>query len=124
MQAVTFGPGPAVVVLDKPLRLAQEALTLQRVKALPPAQTAFSAARRALFGLELLRRAGHAAGVPRRETLESYRVPQVDALGVVIACVEIKILQHVPRHRRDASMLWWCASSHRSTEPARNRRTG
>ena len=73
------------VVLDKPLRLAQEALALQRVKALPPAQTAFSAARRALFGLELLRRAGHAAGVSRKETLESYRVPQVDSLGVVIA---------------------------------------
>jgi hypothetical protein len=73
------------VVLDKPLRLAQEALALQRVKALPPASTAFSAARRALFGLELLRRAGHAAGVPRKETLQSYRVEQVDSLGVVIA---------------------------------------
>ena len=99
------------VVLDRPARLAQEALTLQRVKALPPASTAFSAARRALFGLELLRRAGHAAGVPRKETLESYRVPQVDALGVVIACVGIKILRRIraessrqpPRHRRDAS---------------------
>ena len=58
---------------------------MQRVKALPPSSTAFSAARRALFGLELLRRAGHAAGVSRKETLQSYRVEQVDSLGVVIA---------------------------------------
>ena len=39
----------------------------RKPKALPPAKTAFSAARRALFGLELLRRAGHAAGVGRQQ---------------------------------------------------------
>ena len=73
------------VILDRPAALARAASALQRVGALPPARTAFSAARHALFGLELLRRAGAASNVPREETLERYRVPEVDSLGVVIA---------------------------------------
>ena len=69
------------VVLDRPARLAQEALTLQRVKALPPHRRRS----RPRAGRCLAWNYSGGPATPRacleKETLESYRVPQVDALG-------------------------------------------
>ena len=85
--------GARDVVLDAPAALASAAFRENAVGALPKARGAFAAARRACLSMELLRRASRRhPGVPRSEVLESYRVPEVDALGVVIA---------TPRHDDD-----------------------
>ena len=76
--------GARDVVLDAPARLVERGRSLDAVGALPQSRAAFAGARRACLVLDLLRRAGRPV-VGREETLEASRVPEVDALGVVVA---------------------------------------